>query len=78
MRLQPRNNVEILWSISVLPLLRDLDILVAALLLCLANFHPLLGRQVLSQLGKRILCQSQSVKERAILDRVQDDVVIGP
>lgn len=74
--LQPRKNLQILLSISVFSIIRNLNILVPALLLRLSHLHPLLGREVLAKLREDILRQSKPVEQRAIRNWVENDLVV--
>lgn len=76
LRTQPRKNLKILCAICVFPIIRDLDIFVPSLLLCLAHFHPLLSCQMLTELGENILRQSETLKERAVCNRIQHNVIV--
>jgi hypothetical protein len=76
LRTQSRKDLKIFGAIGVFSIIRDLDIFVPSLLLCLPHFHPLLSRQMLTELGKNILRQPEALKERAICNRIQDDVII--
>lgn len=75
--MQTRHNLEILLLVDVLAIRRHLGPLNLALLLHLAQPHPLLHGQMLSNLGKGILRLAQALQERAVVDGVQEDIVVG-
>lgn len=77
--MQPRRNLEVLL-VHKLAILRDLGALNLALLLHLTQTDPFLhprGSQVLADLGKGILSLAEALEERAIVDGVKEDVVVG-
>lgn len=75
--LKARNDLEILRPIGILALGGNLDIPISSLLLCLAKLNPLLGCEVLPKFSERVGSQPKSLEKRAVLNRVQDHVVVG-
>lgn len=75
--MQTRDNLQVLRGISVLSIVGNLSFLSAPLLLRLSNLDPLLCCQMLSELRKGVLSQSQFVEQRTVLDRIEDDMVVG-
>lgn len=74
--MQPRRNLEVLL-VHKLAILRDLGALILALLLHLTETDPFLHRQVLADLGEGILGLAEALEERAVVDGVKEDVVVG-
>lgn len=74
--MQPRQDLQVLLLVDVLPVASDLGADPRALLLRLADLDPLLSREVLSELGERIGGKAQTVQQGAVLDRVEDHVVV--
>jgi hypothetical protein len=74
--LKPRNNLQLLLGVSVV-LLVDLGSLRPSLLLCLPNFTPLFHCQMLAQFGELVGLQSKAFQKRAVVDWVEDHVVVG-
>lgn len=60
--MQTWDYLKVLGPISVLPILGDLRIFCASLLLSLSHLHPLLRCQVLTQFREDILRESKSVE----------------
>jgi hypothetical protein len=73
---QPRDNFHILLAILVL-LAVNLGRLRAALLLRLTRFDPLFHREMLPKFGQIVVLQTKTVKQRAVGDWVEDNVVVG-
>lgn len=74
---QTRNNLQILLPVSIFPILRHLDILMAPLLLSLSHLDPILHSQMLPNLSESILRETKPIQQGTVLNRVQDDMVIG-
>lgn len=68
--LQTRNNLQILRLISIFPIVRNLHIAIASLLLRLSDFDPLLGGEVLTEFCECVLGETQTVEHGAVLDGV--------
>ena len=77
LRMQPRNDLEVLLAIAELPLVRHFDLRVPSLLLRLPLLDPLLGRQMLAKLCENVVRQSETLEQWAVLERIQNDMVIG-
>lgn len=75
--MQTRDNLKVFRGISILPIVRNLSLLSAPLLLRLSDLDPLLCCQMLSKLRKGVLSQSQFIKQWTVLDRIEDDMVVG-
>lgn len=76
--IQPWEDLQILVPVTVLPILGDLRLPRASLLLSLPRLDPLLSSQMLSQLRKHILREPEPVKQGTVLDRIQDNMVVRP
>lgn len=76
--LQPRQNLQILRLVGILPLRRNLHILILPLLLCLPYLNPLLRGEMLPQLRKGISRESQSLENRTIGNGIKDDMIVRP
>lgn len=63
---------------SELAIIREFDIFVPTLLLCLPNLNPLLHCEVFVKLGKFVVMKAQTVKQWTIADRVQNNLVVWP
>lgn len=72
---QPRDDLQILRLVEVLSILGDLRCLGLSLLLRLSYLDPLLHSEMLTQLGKYICGQAQTVENRTF-DGVQNNVVV--
>lgn len=75
--MKARHDLEVLLIVHVLPLGGDLGALGLPLLLLLADLDPLLGGEVLPELGERVGRPPEALEQRAV-ERVEDDLVIGP
>lgn len=71
------HDLEVLLVIDILPLGCDRGALGLALLLLLPDLDPLLGREVLPELGEGVGPPAEALEERAV-EGVEDDVVVGP
>ena len=78
LRMQTRDNFEVLGCVGVLAICRNFDFLSTTLLLRLSNLDPLLCCKMLSKFREGILGQSELIKQRTVLDRVKDNMVVGP
>jgi len=78
LRMKARENLQILFAVLILAILGDLRASRTPLLLRLADLDPLLGREVLPQLREDVAREPQPVEQRAVLDGVQDYVVVRP
>ena len=77
LRQQPRDDLHILLAILIF-LTVNLWCLRAALLLRLTCFDPLLHCEMLPKLSQVVILQAKTVQQRAVGDRVEDNVVVGP
>lgn len=71
------HDLEVLLVIDILPFGSDRGALGLALLLLLPDLDPLLGREVLPELGEGVGRPAEALEERAV-EGVEDDVVVGP
>ena len=76
--LQTGDDLQVLGFVSVLPILRDFGIAVASLLLRLSDFNPFLRGEMLAELCEDIFGQTKAVENGAVLDGIQDDMVVWP
>lgn len=74
--IQSRKNLQILGAVSILPIVRYLDISISSLLLRLSDFNPLLSGEMLAKFSKDILCQSKSFQKWTVRDGVQNDIIV--
>lgn len=74
--MQTRNNLEVLGCIGILAIQRDLGFLSTTLLLRLSNFDPLLCCKMLSKFRKGVLGESELIKQRAVLDGIEDNMIV--
>lgn len=75
--METRHDLEVLLVIDVLALGGDDGALGLALLLLLADLDPVLGGEVLPELGEGVGRLAEALEERAV-EGVEDDVVVGP
>lgn len=75
--MQTRHNLKVLLLVHILAIRRHLGALNLALLLHLSQSNPLFHGQVLPNLGERILGLAEALQERAVVDGVQEDVIVG-
>lgn len=73
--MQTRNDLEILLVVNILSLSRDGRALRLALLLLLPHLDPLLGGEVLPQLGEGVGRLAEALEEGAV-EGVEDDIVV--
>lgn len=76
LRMETRNNLEILRCISILAIRRDLRFLSTTLLLCLSDLDPLLCCEMLAKVRKDVFGESKLIKHRTVLDRVEDNMIV--
>lgn len=74
--LKPRKNLQILLAVLILSI-GDLGTACWTLLLRLADLDPLLCCQMLAQFRKHVGCQTESLKKRTVVNRVENDIVVG-
>lgn len=65
LRMQTRNDLEVLFAIAELPI-RHFGLRIPSLLLRLSLLNPLLGGEMLAKLGKHIMRQPEPLKQRAV------------
>ena len=75
--MQSRDDLQVFWLVGELPIFRHAYILIAALLLSLAHFYPLLCCEMLIDLGEGILRQPETLEYRAVLYRIEHYMVVG-
>lgn len=75
LRQKTRDNLHLFLPILIL-LPINLRRLCAALLLRLTCLHPLLHREMLTQLGQVVVLQTEAVQQRTVGDGIEDDVVV--
>lgn len=68
--LQAWNDLQILWLVGILAIIRNLHIAMTPLLLCLSDFYPLLGSEMLTEFRESVLGEAETVEEGAVLDWV--------
>lgn len=74
---QTRYDLEFLLLVFIV-LAFNLRHLGSTLLLCLADFYPLIHSQMLAQPCELILREPQTPQQRAVTDRIEHDMVVGP
>lgn len=75
--MQSRDNLQVLRLVGEFPIFGYSHVLIAALLLSLAHFYPLLCCKMLAYLGKGILVQTETVEYWAVANWIENYVVIG-
>lgn len=75
--LQTRNDIKITLAVGEFPILGDLDVLVATLLLRLPDLDPLFHREMLAKFRKGILSEAETLQHRAVVNGIEKNVVIG-
>ena len=77
LRVQARDDLQVLVVIVILAILGNLRRLGAPLLLRLALLNPLLHGQMLIQLGELVRLQTEAIKNGAVGDGIKLDLVVG-